>query len=228
MLVRCARQGSGFLPEPPAARGAIHPCGSAAPRGPSAALQWMARRLRMRSIARSLARTIVTCTKSAPPSNLAPRRRRPKTTRRFSADYVFGAARPKCRQPRSGKQGGGTPTDYVFREAEGRQRRSIARALRVYGVAALGSGCIAETKSSRRRGADCVAFRGVLSVARDRELLHFAHSKSYRADVGPDVGLGAIRRRSSHIGHVRLAPAIGRVPISSECRSCPRRVVRLD
>lgn len=87
----------------------------------------MARRLRTRSIARSLARTIVTCSKSAPPSNLAPRRRRPKTRRRFSADYVFGAARPKCRQPRLRKTTRAVLRPTMFSAAERRQPRPIYR-----------------------------------------------------------------------------------------------------
>lgn len=133
--------------------------------------QWVVRvRLRTCSIAHSLARTIVTCSKSAPPSNLAPRRRRPKTRRPHSADYFFGAARPKCRQPTD------LPNEHTS----------------VCGVAALGSGCAAEPKASRRRGASCVGFRGFLSVTRDRALLQSICAKPYKANVGAIVGSGAL------------------------------------
>jgi hypothetical protein len=147
-------------------------------------------------------------------SHSAPRRRRPKTRRRFSADYVFGAARPKCRQPRPGKQGGLCPTMFSVRPRPPAPLNSTR--LGAYcGVAALGSGCEAEPKASRRRGADCVAFQGFLSVVNYRSPLQSLRAKPYKADVGAIVGEPWFT--PSHIGHVRVAVrAIGRVAISSE------------
>lgn len=130
-IFRCARQEVAFYPEHPPARDSNQLCGFAASFGHSAAHGGLARRLRTRSIARSEGRTIVTCSKSAPPSNLAPRRRRPKTRRPYSADYVFGAARPKCRQPRRRKTKREVPRPTMFSEGRGRQPRSTARALLV-------------------------------------------------------------------------------------------------
>jgi hypothetical protein len=71
------------------------------------------------------------------------------------------------------------------------------------GVAALGSGCEAEPKASRRRGAECEAFQGFLSISCDRSLLQSHRAKPYKADVGPIVGESRVA--SSHIGHVRVA-----------------------
>jgi hypothetical protein len=157
----------------------------------------VARRLRTRSIARREARTIVTCPKSTPPRTLPPAVGRPKTRRRFSADYVFGAGRPKCRQPRPGKQGGLCPTMFSVRPRPPAPLSSTR--LGAYcGVAALGSGCAAD----RRRGAECVVFQGFLSVAPLQSLC----SNPYKANVGVIVGLIAtFLWKPSHIGHVRVA-----------------------
>ena len=71
-----ARQGR-YEARAPTRSGCCSLCGSAARLGLVPQLRLVARRLRTRSIARREARTIATCSKSAPPCTLAPRRRRP-------------------------------------------------------------------------------------------------------------------------------------------------------
>ena len=140
----------------------------------------------------------MTCSKSAPQRTLPPAVGRPKTRRRFSADYVFGAGRPKCRQPRPGKQGGLARLCFLCRR--GRQPRSVARALaRIAGWRHLGRAA----QQTDGGGAECVVFQGFLSVAPLQSL----HSNPYKAKVGVIVGLiASFLWKPSHIGHVRVAP----------------------
>ena len=101
---------------------------------------------------------------------------------------------------------GGTPTDYVFRGPRPPARHCLPLYSRYGRVAALGSGCAAEPKASRRRGAVCVVFQGLFSVVNYRSPLQSLALKPYKANVGPIVGVATIFTSSSHIGHVRLAP----------------------
>ncbi len=136
-------------------------CGTAAPLGLGPQPSWCAWRLRTRSIARSLARTIVTCTKSRASTHSSP----PavgarKIRRRYSADYILRGSPTQRRQPRDLKNKDGRKEDYVF-QARGRQPCSLesmySSTLQGGGV---GSGCAAD----RRRGAlACIsgAFAGL-------------------------------------------------------------------
>jgi hypothetical protein len=95
--------------------------------GPRADPQGSARRLRTRSIAHREARTIVTCTKSAPPTHSSPpacRGRsgpRPRGLWPSSAWMPLRASRPKCRQPRARKTRKAVHHLTMFFEDRGRQ-----------------------------------------------------------------------------------------------------------
>jgi len=92
------------------------------------------------------------------------------------------------------------------------------------GVAALGSGCEAEPKASRRRGAECVAFQGFLSVVNCRSPLQSLRAKPYKAKVGEIVGLASIIDAAEpYRTCTSSAGAIGRVSISSEGRGTCQR-----
>ena len=128
----------------------------------------LARRLRTRSIARSLARTIVTCPKSAPPCALAPQLVGAEVahvqTRPLArlAWLPLRAARPKCRQGR-GVRKSGRPRPTMIFNAERRQPVDLSTDVLIGNgrMAALGR---AEGPTSW--GAIVVARQGLLSRAR--------------------------------------------------------------
>ena len=87
---------------------------------------------------------------------------------------------------------GGTPTDYVFRVAEGRQPRSIARASLVLRGGGTWVGLRSRAEGVPTAGGICVGFQRHLSVVNDSSLLQSLRAEPYKADVGATVGFGAI------------------------------------
>jgi hypothetical protein len=208
------RQGSRLLPEHPPARVAIYQCGSAAWSAARPPLRELARRLRTRSIARSRARTIVTCPKSAPPRTLPPAVGAQKQGGALAPTMFLEQPDPSADSRGVRKSRRALP-DYDFQRRAPPAPFNRTSFARTYGVAALGSGCEAEPKASRRRGAECVAFQGFSSVVNHRSPLQSVPLKPYKANVGAIVGAHA------GIEPYRTCPtssAIGRVPISSEMR----------
>jgi hypothetical protein len=113
----------------------------------------------------------------------------------------------------TGKQGGRYTDRLCFARTEAASPSSVYRCTQRYGrVAALGSGCAAEPKASRRRGADCVVFQGFFSVVNYRSPLQSLALKPYKAKVGAIVGV----RLAEPYRTCPTSSAIGRAPISSE------------
>ena len=106
---------------------------------PRSQLRGAAHRLRTRSIARSNARTIVTCSKRCATARFSP----PdvgarKTRRRYSADYVFARQPDPTPTPKDLEKQGSNFADLVS-QGRGRQSRTVYRCTQRYcGMAALG------------------------------------------------------------------------------------------
>ena len=113
-------------------------CRSTRPLGRSC--RGLALRLRTRSIARREARTIATCSKSAPPCALAPQTSAPaKQGGRTRPTMFCEAARPNADSRGTGKQGGRYTDRLCFPRTEAASPSSVYRCTQRYGrVAALG------------------------------------------------------------------------------------------
>ena len=100
---------------------------------------------------------------------------------------------PTAEAPENKK--GGTPTDYVFRVAEGRQPRSIERALLVLRGGGTWVGLRSRAEGVPTAGGICVGFQRRLSVVNDSSLLQSLRAKPYKANVGATVGLARLASR---------------------------------
>ena len=173
-----------MLPEPPPARVAIYSCGSAAPRGHSAARNDVALRLRTRSIARSHARTIVTCTKSAPPRTLAPQTSAPKNKEAVLGRLCFWSSPtqvPTAEGPENKE--GGTPPDYVFRGP----RPPAPPSLPLYSTVLRGGGTWVGLPSARRLGGYCVVAQAHLWLMRHLQTVQAVYHCLY-----PSISIGRV------------------------------------
>ena len=157
------------------------------------------------------------------PSHSAPRRRRrngPRDKAGFAGRRIAVAISSSPTKVPTAEtlenQGGLCPT-MIF-SGERRQPRLYVAFGDMDGVAALWSGCAAEPKASRRRGAECVAFQGFSSVVNHRSPLQSITRKPYKADVGAIVGSFATGLPTEPYRTCSTSVAIGRVPISSEGR----------
>lgn len=187
-FLRCARLQAGkrFATRAPTRSGSnlfVRLCRSTRP---SAARKDVALRLRTRSIARSLARTIVTCTKSAPPRTLAPQTSAPKNKEAVLGRLCFWSSPtqvPTAEGPENKE--GGTPPDYVFRGP----RPPAPPSLPLYSTVLRGGGTWVGLPSARRLGGYCVVAQAHLWLMRHLQTVQAVYHCLY-----PSISIGRVFR----------------------------------